>query len=237
MISDKKKFVFIHPPKVGGNTIHTVLKDYYSINVRAINNRAGIGQGLVVYRKHEQDTDKHSKLTKIYKMFPQARDYYKFSIMRNPWDRVASWFSWWNTAIPAEDTCRDFKVFVQRLAQAFDDRLAFNEGGGVVPSFMRASAGDWEIEDALQPLASWWKGDSGQLAVDFLIKFENYENGLREVCKKLDISIEKIPRINASGNKNYRDFYRNENGFDEEAIEKVRRVFKEDLKIINYKFN
>jgi hypothetical protein len=235
MISDKKKFIFIHPPKVGGNTIHSLLKDYYSPNVKTFDNRAGNGQGKMVYRDREGDMDKHATLSDLYKMFPHATDYYKISVMRNPWDRTVSWFSWWHGATAAEDSCRDFRNFVQELA--------FPYCGGEVPNFLRSKPfAPTDAEHlpschnlALQPLATWWLHE-GCLDVNFLIKFENFENGLREVCKKFDIALGKIPKLNTSHNKNYVEFYKNKGKFDEETIEKVRMLFKKDLKIINYNF-
>lgn len=237
MVSDKKKFIFIHPPKVGGNTIHSLLKDYYSPRVKTFDNRAGKDQGRMIYRDREGDMDKHAKLSDLYKIFPHATDYYKISVIRNPWDRTVSWFSWWHKAKVAEDSCADFRKFVQGLA--------FPDCGGEVPNFLRSkafvltnerSAGMACHAGALQPLMTWWLHE-GCLDVDFLIKFENFENSLREVCKKLDIAIGKIPQLNRSlANKNYVEFYKKGGKFDEETVEKVRMMFKKDLKIINYNF-
>lgn len=71
MILENKKLVFVHAPRTSGTSIE-----------KAILN------GLV------QDSMKHLKASQYKKMIGnlQWESYYKFSIVRNPWDRVISMY-------------------------------------------------------------------------------------------------------------------------------------------------
>lgn len=80
MISDSKKFIFIHIPKTGGTSINSALKSFceyppeFSPGVHNIDIP-------VNYRKHT----KISEMTNI-----DFDQYFKFCTLRNPWDRILS---------------------------------------------------------------------------------------------------------------------------------------------------
>lgn len=89
MISHSKKFVFVHPPKVAGNTIHNVFLPYYDVRCRVTDTRIGEMQGFRVL-----DLKKHEPISGILKAYPSVRKYRKISVIRNPWDRIASFYCW-----------------------------------------------------------------------------------------------------------------------------------------------
>ena len=89
-------------------------------------------------------------------------DYFKFSITRNPWDRVVSNFSW---------EARN------RLSSEADPALVSSPWDCRSTSFARrrscsgsSSAGDWTTNDRFYVL-------DGALCVDFVIRYEHLERG------------------------------------------------------------
>ena len=83
MISFNKKFIFIHPGKCGGSTIKREFLD--------------------LSRKYKFDTlhrQKHKPLDFFINLIQSNNqdpaDFYKFSIVRNPWDRAVSWYYHWH---------------------------------------------------------------------------------------------------------------------------------------------
>lgn len=91
MISHGKKFIFIHVPKTGGNSITENIavdsEDTYFDNV--LHN--GVMLTEVKNDLHPNLT-KHSSLAEYREAYPEATDYLVFGVRRNPWDRAMSHF-------------------------------------------------------------------------------------------------------------------------------------------------
>ena len=79
IISPKYKFVFIANSKTGSTTIHKTLLN--CVKDEDLINNSTIALG-----------DKHISCTDLIEQRPQYKDYFKFAFVRNPWDRVVSWY-------------------------------------------------------------------------------------------------------------------------------------------------
>ena len=218
MISHSKKFLFIHPPKVGGNSIHAFLKEYYHTNARLIDNRStknsGREQGVTI-SMGANDLNKHGTISYWYNIFPESREYYKFSVIRNPWDRMVSWFSWWTKNTLRNDSSN--KQF-----EAFCDKF--------------------ELEGWFHPFSSFFKHE-GDDQMDFIMEFENFDRDFKHVLESLSIPLDStssIPHLNSSFNEtgpHYSDLYKFKNGtYNDGLIEWVYLKHKEDFKYKKYKF-
>ena len=77
MISHKHKCVFIHIPKTGGMSMEQML-----------------GVDVLKFHQHSRSLVKHGTPFNEYykKYFNQDLGYFKFTIVRNPWDRAVSSF-------------------------------------------------------------------------------------------------------------------------------------------------
>jgi len=76
MVSHKHKFVFIHSPKCGGGSIKKILRKHLA--------------GSVI----EAPNSNHWELWRHYELHGKdlLDSYFKFGVIRNPWDRMVSWF-------------------------------------------------------------------------------------------------------------------------------------------------
>lgn len=76
MILHKKKVLFVHIPRTGGSSIENYFGFEGNSNIKKL------------------DTAQHATLQEYLQGYPNAESYYKFSVVRNPWDRLVSWYIW-----------------------------------------------------------------------------------------------------------------------------------------------
>ena len=98
IISHGRKFIFVHIPKTGGTSLALALE------ARAMKDDILIGDTPKAKQRRkrlgEVETSgrlwKHSRLRDIYGLVDQAQveAYFVFTIVRNPWDRMVSYYHW-----------------------------------------------------------------------------------------------------------------------------------------------
>jgi Sulfotransferase family len=127
MISLQQRFLFVHIPKTAGNSIQSALREYSEDQLVALRKEQdGIERfGL---RNPKYKIKKHSTLAEYRAALgnEQFRSLYKFTCVRNPWDRMVSYYF-----TPTQNPeVWDRKRFLAMISKAVSvaDYLRLNKG-------------------------------------------------------------------------------------------------------------
>ena len=128
MISLQKGFLFVHIPKTAGNSIQTVLRNYSEDELVALRpEQDGIERfGL---RNPNYKVKKHSTLAEYRDALgnEQLGSLYKFTCVRNPWERMVSFYFTPTQSPEAWDRHKFRKIISKALSVADYLRLHQDE--------------------------------------------------------------------------------------------------------------
>lgn len=179
MISTKYKFIYIHIPRTGGNSIQAALEPYADDELRF---RKSVGnvvnddslQGLDVFNMRlgfNTPDHKHATINDYYsKLGDEIYSYYIFTSIRNPWDRVIS-------------------------------QTAFLTPGGLSTS--KLSISEFCFPNSMMSYLSI----NGKILINDVIRFEYLTDDFSRICKKLNIACNHIEHKNQSIRSIYTDYY------------------------------
>jgi len=186
MISHKHKCIFIHIPKTGGTSVEIALQ----------------GEGSKLPIKHKTVLQYKKESSEIF------NKYFKFTIVRNPWDLMVSWWKW-------RSKWRKNPIDFSKYLKHQED---------VVP----ASRGICKFKGGMTCL-DYISGASGVL-VNKICRFENLQMDFNAVCDKMGIPQQKLPHKNKSKHKHYTEYY------DDETREIVAEKYRKDIEYFGYEF-
>jgi hypothetical protein len=136
----------------------------------------------------------------------QYEQYFKFTLVRNPWSRVFSWYK--NVMADVQHQ----KTYGVTLDCSFDQ-------------FVEEHLEDWPLKSQLY----WLKDRSGEMPFDFIGRFENLREDSVRIFSYLGMDSD-LPRLNLGNGENYQRFY------STESIKKVAEKYTEELELFNYSF-
>jgi hypothetical protein len=116
MISLQKRFLFVHIPKTGGNSIQAVLRQYSEQEIVAHPHQDGIERFGV--RDPKYKIKKHSPLRAYRDALgdEQFSKLYKFTCIRNPWDRMVSYY--FTPGRQRKWNAQEFEIFILQTKPA-----------------------------------------------------------------------------------------------------------------------
>jgi len=183
-----KEFIFIHIPKTAGTSMTKIFGEAFQ---------------------------KHNTAKEVIEIIGKKKwnNAYKFTVVRNPWDKVFSWYK--------------FRVKLNQSKMAtkpisFKDWVACTYGEPKDKYYYYRAKN-------FMPQVDWLKNDEDVIDMDNIIRFENLQEDFKIVAQELGIN-SVLPHINKTKETNYRDYY------DEETKKIIKEWFHEDIKTFEYKY-
>ncbi|MFC4701976.1 sulfotransferase family 2 domain-containing protein [Glaciecola siphonariae] len=225
MISHKYGFIFVHIPKCAGSSIEKAFghfdksnsrgrQDHRSIRmiekpfspIKAIKNTENIKDTIRRFREHFRSHSNPNN--KLQVSADQFRDYFKFTIVRNPWDRAYSWY---------KNAMRD--PIHQKNYQIPPD-ISFDD-------FIRKFAGS----GYLRPQTYWLENYNNKVELDFIGKFERLSQDYAHICKTLGVDTPALPHEVSSGSATKSDYK-----VSQATIDFVSNFYAKEIALLDYDF-
>ena len=190
---DRHRALFIHVPKSAGRSVVRGLFDVKSVEHAP----ADWYQRL--------DPDKYES-------------YFKFTIVRNPWDRAVSAYSYLaggGSAASVDD--RYWSQFIRQFS-SFDEFVC-----------------QWMSEENIgrnalfTPQLIYLQDRFGQMSMDFVGRFESLEQDFQEIASKLNIKA-TLPHLNQSRGNDYQTYY------TQRSRDIITRLYAQDIEAFGYAF-
>jgi len=196
IVSDRARCIFVHIQKTAGASIEAALQAH----------DPAAGSGLHAGRRHMLARE-------IRDVVPRdAWDaYFKFAFVRNPWDRLVSWYHMCMQV--TEDNA--FSRFVKQHAPTFEAFLTTAAAG----------PGARTTRDQVDYVSD----EQGTVIVDFVGRYESVATDFAHVCRQLGVAA-PLPHVNTSAHRDYREYY------TAATREIVARRFARDIERFGYRF-
>ena len=210
MIYSPSKFVFIHIPRTGGMSITQALAGRLPEIADMTINVSGLG---------DQRWWRHSRACELARDIPHWDKLYKFAVIRNPWEIVASFWRLVQRDLallerPRPTFPRSADDYWEFLSQT--SRMSFEEWVPWHFAYLRGSGGFWRY---------WCCGPNGEdLGVE-PVRYERLREEWPGLCKRLGVGRLKLPRVNEAGGSVE---------WTPDAVESVRDLCSDDMARFGY---
>jgi chondroitin 4-sulfotransferase 11 len=207
LISHKHKFIFIHIQKTAGSSLTKALQDIDDCSIDYISSSE-------IYRNSKSAKHIHAKNLKEFISDDIWFSYFKFSFVRNPYDRLVSWYNMCTKVLPNSESDNPFIAYVRDQLVTFENFVKVNNG------LMKQTA----INQT-----EYLVDDKGNYIVDYVCRFEDLD---KEIFKLNDIIGEtiQIPHLNKNIHEHYKTFY------TKETQDIVEKQFSTDITNFSYSF-
>ena len=225
MISDKYRCVFIHIPKVAGQSV-----EHFFLQLHGL---SWAERSALLLRYNPDPVRGPERLAHLtaseyvsggFLTADKFEDYFKFSFVRNPWARLVSEYRY--RPIHRRSSFKDFVTRHLPKKDAYSDAYRH-----ILPQY------------------SFLHDSDGKCIVDFVGRFESLQTDFDRVCAELGVSDSRLPHVNSSENRSgrlrmrfgrllsrptarehYTTFY------DDELISIVGEMYRVDVEAFGFEF-
>ena len=194
MIIHEKKTIFIHIPKTAGSSIETYCQCNFGVHT--------------IWGKRHKNIEEYKK-----NFFKEYNSYRKFTVVRNPYDRIISWYFFLKQTI-------DIELDIKKKIKMENDFV------NTVEDWIKDPYGNKFTCKRVKK--KHYILDTQCSFIDETVDILKFENLNKELNKFFNKEI-KLPTINKSNHKHYLKYY------NQETLDIVYERYKEDFERLNYK--
>lgn len=237
IVSHKHKFIFIRPTKVAGTSVEVNLAKQCEENdiitsVRKFDKNSDESKFVHMARNNE-GYNGHMLPDKIREKIGEKiwNEYYKFTIVRNPYDLAISRYFWYKT--------RPTKTLTSQMTKTRLKQHMFQPSSYVrlIKNILKLNKGNFA--ELAKHFDKQWKNtgyyfdSDGRPICDFYIHYEHLDEDYKEVCKHLGMPYQRLPQIKVKQRKEKKHYSKY---YDRKARKRIEKIFKKELSFFNYKF-
>lgn len=149
-------------------------------------------------------------------------DMFKFTVVRNPYDRRVSLWMYYNKYNKYSNSMSKILGGGTLAFESFV-RIFFNKG------FKNPKYRHFSTHSC--PASCDITDENGRVLLDYVARVEDLESMTAELSENLDLAVGSMPKVNNTrDNNDYRQFYNNR------SRSLVEEIYREDLKMFGYKF-
>ena len=211
-VSHELRCIYIHIARTAGTSIERALGLFHDWRIE---NRTAMF-GLIESADLRERVSvsgflQHASAREVLALLPsECTNYFSFSFVRNPWDRMVSIFHH-----------KDPHMVMHAAAAGIDiQSLSFDQ-------FLDRARSITHVH--LLPQARFICDERGRCLVDFLGRFECLEQDFAAVSARIRINV-KLSRHNRSAHEEYRRYY------NDERRRLVAELYREDIEAFGYEF-
>ena len=227
------KTIFVRVPKTASTSLCEKL---YSADSYARYFTRGVS--ITETPKSPSELEKHESIRQIKESLPDTYfdDYYKVGFVRNPWDWLVSYYSYFQTYDISKKSVLVTGQY-QRGRNRFKD-ISFHEFLLMVEESETShnpedKAG--QTERPFQPQYNYLVDKDEKLIVDFIGRYENLIEDWRQICDHLNITRNRFRFMELQHyNNSIRDSYRTY--YNDEDVKRVHSIYREDIELFGYLF-
>jgi hypothetical protein len=197
MILEKKKILFVHIEKTGGNSLVHVFKKYSNEKIFKHN---GYSDGSETFEiKGKYTLNKHQNLADYKKMLGSKISKFKIiTFVRNPLDRLISAYFMRDRSLHPNFFVRKINHFTKKRFDFFLFNHKFYKNK--IPEFS-LNTFKLFIKD-FNNQTSYFKINKKFIQPNYLLRFENYKCDLKKICKIYNIKFKHV-HVNKSVKKKF----------------------------------
>jgi hypothetical protein len=223
MISLEKQFLFVHVPKTAGNALQNILRRYSEDRITADDPRQD-GTERFEVRSDRFHTHKHSTICEYRRQLgPEYDRLFKFCVVRNPWERVVSHYSFLQQHVPTtagSDAAHKGAATIDRRSL-----LKFIDKAKPLEHYTT-----WRRRRLTRVCRSPRSNPLRQTDIDYFIRYENLQEDFARVCQLLGMSDAELTVRNRSQHRPYWEYY------DADTRAKVGHRFRHEIEYFGYDF-
>jgi chondroitin 4-sulfotransferase 11 len=205
--------IFVHIPKAAGSGIANRL---YTENLVT-------GQDSLEYEKHESILNVESYLGES-----DFRKYYKFAVVRNPYDRLVSWYHYyqelWGDNKNDQSPC-DPEHIKEFLSWDFDEYVANIKQWPNWDCTTDVACPHFAIAQQYQYII----GYGNFVLVDAIARVEFLEDDWKKISDRIGIKYIPLGRVNSTKHKHWSEYYSNQ-----KTIDRVLKLYEKDFDYFDY---